>query len=231
MIMNRKINTKLGSFKAFIFDQDGTLLDAEAWHCKSWIEVAKNYGVIFSENDFKMFAGKGDLAIARFIKNRGNLSITAEDLKEEKRDYYKLHLDSIGLCDGVLDLLKKAKKEGLLLALATISHKEETLKAVKRLGLDKYFDVIVDKDDIGQRIKPLPDIYLAAAKKLKISPKNCCAFEDSLTGVEAAKAARMVCIAIPTKYSKHFDYSKADLIINSLSDLKVENNFIIRKHD
>jgi len=221
---------KLGPFKALIFDQDGTLLDAEAMHLQSWVVVAKKHGVSFTENNFCDFAGKGDLSIANYVKKKGNLELSPDELREEKRNYYKKHLDDIGLTTGALNILKQGKNARIPMALATISPREETMSAVKRLGMDKYLTVIVDKDFVGDdRIKPNPDIYLAAAKQLGVQPQNCCVFEDSLTGVEAAKAAGMTCIAVPTKYSKHFDYSKADLVIETLSRIKIEYNTVYIK--
>jgi len=225
--MNNSIVKKLGSFKALIFDQDGTLLDTETMHCKSWIRIAKKHKVSFTKEDFKGFAGKGDLVIANYVKEKGNLDMSGDDLREEKRDFYKKHLDSIGLTNGALHILKQGKKAKMPMAMATISPKEETMRAVKRLGLGKYLTVIIDKDYVGDdRIKPYPDIYLAAAKKLGINPKDCCAFEDSLTGVEAAKAAGMTCIAIPTKYSRHFDYSQADLVIKGLDRVIIKGTIL-----
>jgi len=233
---------RLGPFKALIFDQDGTILDAELGHCKSWITVAKNHSVVFSRGTFMRFAGKGDGAISRHLAARISPELkgsTEEEpafrLKEEKRNIYKSLIDSLPLMPGAEDLLTEAKKMAIPMAIATISPTEETLRTIKNHHLDRFFSVIVTIDDMDHpdQVKPAPVIYLAAARKLKMPAESCLAFEDSLTGVTAALGANMKVVAIPTDYSKHFDYSKATLAVKSLENVALEKTsegvFVSRK--
>jgi len=70
--------------------------------------------------------------------------------------------------------------------------------------------------------KPAPDIYLKCAEELKISPVSCVVVEDSETGVQSAKSANMKCIAIPNRYTKDQDFSKADKSLNNIQKINVE---------
>jgi len=217
----------LGPFSALIFDQDGTLLDAEAMHCESWRKVGEAVGSPFDEALFRSFAGKGDPAIAAHVAN--GCAVSADELIERKRSHYRQHLDEIELMPGARAFLELARAAGMTLALATISPEAETRRAVQNHGLDALLSAVVHRESevpgrVGQtvRSKPAPDIYLAAAALLGVDPSRCCAFEDSLTGVQAARAAGMAVVAIPTPYSRHFDYSAASAVARSFSQINVD---------
>jgi len=89
-----------------------------------------------------------------------------------------------------------------------------------KLNILSYFDVFVTCEDVVNG-KPAPDVYLEVAKRLKLKPLECLALEDSESGVAAGKSADMKVIAIPNKYTKNHNFSKADLIVKSLDDIKV----------
>lgn len=92
---------------------------------------------------------------------------------------------------------------------------------MKTAGLKKYFDIRVNGNDV-KKSKPNPDLYLLAAEKLGVKPKECVVIEDSVTGIHAAKNAGMFCIAVPNKYIKNGDFSKADIIVKSLKEIDLD---------
>ncbi|OGV90735.1 hypothetical protein A3A66_00575 [Microgenomates group bacterium RIFCSPLOWO2_01_FULL_46_13] len=226
---------KLGPFQALIFDQDGTILDAELGHCQSWIEVASHHNSVFTKGTFKKFAGMGDTAIGKYLaiqinphleENTEEIKKIGFELKEEKRNIYNRLIDSLPLMPGVEALLVEAKNIGVLMAIATISPVKETMRTIKNHHLDRFFSVVVTIDDMEHpdQTKPAPDIYLAAARKLKTDVQNCLAFEDSSIGVTAAFNAGMKVIAVPTEYSEHFDYSAATVMVSSLEKISIEKD-------
>ena len=87
---------------------------------------------------------------------------------------------------------------------------------LERLGLDGW-DCIRCFDDVG-RPKPAPDVYLAVIECLGIAPDEAIAIEDSSSGVQAAKAAGLFCVAVPGSLTPDADYSEADLVLGSLAD-------------
>ncbi|MBI4301384.1 MAG: HAD-IA family hydrolase, partial [Chloroflexi bacterium] len=111
------------------------------------------------------------------------------------------------------------KAEGYCLALATSSTSSVDL-VIDGLGLRNIFDVIVSGHDVV-RPKPDPEIFVLTAQKLGVSPAECLVLEDSAAGVEAAQKAGMRCIAIPSEATKGQDFSQADLIIESLAQIKL----------
>ena len=71
--------------------------------------------------------------------------------------------------------------------------------------------------------KPNPEVFLTAAKRLGVNPEECLVIEDSESGVIAAKAAKMRCVALSTPSTASHDVSTADMVVNSLTELKLEN--------
>jgi beta-phosphoglucomutase-like phosphatase (HAD superfamily) len=104
------------------------------------------------------------------------------------------------------------------LGLATNSGREFATRALRGAGLLDSFDAVVSAEDV-ERPKPAPDVYLAAAAALGADPADCVALEDSETGVEAALAAGMVVIGVPS--FPGIDLSAAQLVAPSLEDARV----------
>lgn len=224
----------LEKIKGIVFDLDGVLIDTEGLQVKAWIEVLKDYGIFLpklSEKEIIPFRGKSAKFIAEDLKKRYNLKAKEKELVK-KRDEY------------ILKIYQKRKiklmpwtKEALeffgfyyKVALASTGSKKEVLFKLKKSGFKKYFQVIVTRDDV-KKGKPAPDIYLKAAKKLKLKPQNCLAIEDTQYGVESAKSAGLFCFAVLNEYSKKQDFSKADKVFNNLKEVvnffKKEKNFLI----
>jgi len=121
---------------------------------------------------------------------------------------------------GVLSLLKIVKKEKLKIALASSRNETHVKLIINRLGLDKYFNVIVGYNTQVKR-KPSPDIFLKTEDNLAINSSTCVVIEDSQSGVVAGKSAGMKVIAVPNKYTMYQDFSKADKIVSSLSEITI----------
>src|SRR2546425_11382339 len=85
-------------------------------------------------------------------------------------------------------------------------------------GLLYRFDAIVTREDVEQD-KPDPAIYLEVARRLGVPPTDCVVLEDSEPGCRAAKAAGMKVIAVPTEMTRPSDFSMADRVVTSLSEV------------
>ena len=126
----------------------------------------------------------------------------------------------VGLFPDVKELLGELRQMKLRLAVATSSVSASARPFLDRHNLTGLFEVIVTGDEV-ERGKPAPDIYLSAAEKLRISPDECLVVEDALSGVAAAKAAKMRVIAIPDRrFVGPAEYEKtADYVLNTVSEL------------
>ena len=106
------------------------------------------------------------------------------------------------------------------LAVASSAKRERIELVLNRFELTSYFDVIVSGYEVSNS-KPHPDIFLKAAEKLKVDPKECIVIEDSANGIRAAKLANMFWIGYNNPISNQ-DLSEADIIINDFNDFDIE---------
>lgn len=214
-----------GPFQAFLFDQDGTIIDSEQAHWEAWRNVAKRYDFIIPEEIVRKTQGTTDAIVAqellRYMKTERAIN---EIVEEKKKEFEKLVL-GIPLIAGAEKILKQAKSQGKT-ALVTASPIGQTKRILENLRIKEYFDAIITRD-LVKRNKPAPEMYYKAAEVLNTKPEACCVFEDSDTGLMAAKNANMFCVSIPNAFIKHRDFSKADVKVRSLNDINIKENKIV----
>lgn len=178
--------------KAVIFDMDGVIFDGESVWKKAHKATNKKFNVHVSEKIRTQLCGRNETTCRTILKNLyPNLDVDAY------RDYMNNFVDknvnsgNVSLkSKNIEDLIYKLKSAGFHTALATGSKKRRTEKTFENAGLDinQLFDSLVTGDDVKNG-KPDPEIYLSICKKLKISPKNCFALEDSPNGIKSAFSA------------------------------------------
>jgi HAD superfamily hydrolase (TIGR01509 family) len=100
--------------------------------------------------------------------------------------------------------------------VASSSARRLVLATLGRFGLIERFDAIVSGDSVA-RPKPAPDIFLLAASRLGVGPSECVVLEDSLAGVEAARAAGMRVVAVPERIDERFA-ALADAVVTDLHE-------------
>lgn len=193
-------------FQAVIFDLNGTIIDDSAFHAEAWLEFCSAHGMKLTEEAFNLnIMGRPNNEIFRYVF-RSDLSeeqiVRYADEKEARyRELYAPHRSTL---PGVREFLDDLKRECVPTALATSSPPVNLPFILDDMDLRKYFQVIVDASHV-QKGKPDPEIYIAAADRLGISPIDCLVFEDSLFGVDAAMAAGMQVVAVSTTHSEFAD--------------------------
>lgn len=204
--------------KAIIFDLDGLLVDSEPFWREAHIRIVKRYGGNITEDEVRHKAGIPTKVIAQsWIKDYG-LDVDADTLAGEITEYGISNMkDGVKAFPGALELVKNLYSLGMPMAIAT-SAREDVIEAVMaRLHFNKYISIIHSAAK-EKRGKPFPDVFLSTAKMLDIKPKKCLVFEDSVNGVLAAKAAGMMCIAVPESPYDSKLFKNADRIISSLDE-------------
>ena len=121
---------------------------------------------------------------------------------------------------GALELLEKLRGKKTL-ALASSSYRDAVDGVLQGLDIVHYFQAVVSGVAVA-RVKPAPDIFLAAARQVGAMPSQCLVLEDAEKGVLAAREAGMSCIAVPTEQTRHHDFSQATRIFSSLSEVTLE---------
>jgi HAD superfamily hydrolase (TIGR01509 family) len=207
--------------KAVIFDMDGLIVDTETLYSIAMNEVAQRRGKRFTIEIKRAMMGRPGIESMEIFKKYLNLIEPAEQLLNEREEIYGRILESAQLVpmSGFLTLLEFIEQQGMVKAIASSSPACWIEIVTRKLSVTDRFNVIVSGDDVKNG-KPCPEIYLLASKKLQVLPEECIALEDTTTGVEAAKRAGMMCIGVPNQYSQGLDFSKADMVVNSLDEVK-----------
>jgi HAD superfamily hydrolase (TIGR01509 family) len=122
--------------------------------------------------------------------------------------------------DGAVELLRTLSGKKTL-ALASSSYRDAVDVVLEGLQLAHYFKVIVSGLDVT-KVKPAPDIFLAAARQAGAAPNECVVLEDAEKGVVAAFHAGMRCIAVPNRYTRRHNFSKATRVCSSLREVTLE---------
>ena len=212
-----------GRYTAVVFDMDGLLLDTEGlWH-RAEIELFRRHGGEFTWDDKLAVIGSNVAFTSEYFARR--LGLPPERgaaLVEEMFDI--MHQQVRGQVEarpGARELVARLRDHRpIRLGLASNSPRFLVDAALATAGLVDTFDAIVTCDDV-EHAKPAPDIYLEICRRLGVRPADALALEDSGSGVAAAKAAGLTCIAVP-QYAGT-DVSAADRVIDSLELLLTDH--------
>ncbi|MDF2506004.1 HAD family hydrolase [Clostridium sp.] len=211
--------------KAVIFDMDGVLIDSEPDHLRIHEEMVKWLGIEPLSVDHSKYIGATTSYKWSDIKSKYDLNYSVQELVDMNRNNYFEYITSkdaiIEPISGVDKLVKNIHKNGFKLAVASSSPINVIETVVESIGLEKCFDVLISGDYV-ERSKPNPDVFLYAAEKLRINPKNCLVVEDSHNGSIAAKRAGMKCVGYKNINSENQDLSSADLIMDSFNKVHLE---------
>lgn len=207
--------------KALIFDLDGTLADTETYHYYAWRDTLLANGVEeFSFPTFLGYVGTSNEKVAGdYIQEQG-LQVTAIQLIAQKQQRYKKSISQIELYPGVWEILERYRGDKML-AVASSSHSPEVNQLLEEREILSFFSVVLTGDMVKKR-KPDPEIYLQTSSALGVEARTCVAFEDSIHGLAAAKNAGMIGIAVPNRFTREHDFSRADRIIDSLESVDDE---------
>jgi|SRR6185312_2833386 len=212
-----KIDKILNEFetKAVIFDLDGTLLDNNSVHLKSWIQYLKNMGREISEEEYNAnFNGRSNKDVIEYIFNK---KMTPEEILkyslEKEAVYREMYKPFIKPVRGLLQFLEILKDKKIPMGIATSGIQPNIDFMFENVPIKEYFLAVVNSSDITKG-KPHPEIYLKAASLLKIPSENCLVFEDAVVGINAAKAAGMKVVALTTTQPREELYN-ADRIIDN----------------
>lgn len=206
---------------AVVFDMDGLLIDSEPLWVRAEIEIFGAVGVVLGEEDCAKTKGlRIDDVVGYWFQRRPWTTCTPAELEERLVARVAELVATEGVAKPGIELsLEVARRHARKLALASSSPHRLIRAALGRLGLAATFDVVrsAETEPFG---KPHPGIFLATAGELGVDPVRCLVLEDSLTGVLAAKSARMGCIAVPEVFPDHDPrFVIADAIVGSLADV------------
>lgn len=205
--------------EAVILDFDGLVLDTETPFRRSWEEIYKEHGLSVSPTAWAGMIGSSvDPAEAYALLERHlDRAIDRAAIRDRRMARELELLKHEQIMPGVRELIEEATTRGVRLAIASSSERKWVVDHLAGIGLLDRFEVIACAEDVAVT-KPAPDLYETALRSLGVSSNRAIAFEDSVHGVAAAKAAGLFCVAVPNRVTRHLAFPAADLVVERLSE-------------
>lgn len=188
--------------RGVIFDLDGVLAESEPLLADAAIALFAEKGVAMTAADFRPFIGMGE---DRYVGGPAEARGVEVDLVIDKARLYEIYEEVIrgrlAPLPGAVETVDRCRKRGLAIAVASGADRIKVLANLREIGLPaSVFDAVVDGNQVVRK-KPAPDIFLEAARRVGLLPEACLVIEDAVSGVAAARAAGMRCLAITSTFS------------------------------
>lgn len=198
-------------YKAILFDMDGVLIESEWLMRASAIQALADYGVQAEHEDFMEFTGMGEDRFVGGVAEKHGLTYKTE-MKELAYDYYGQRVKAEAhIPNGVKEMLQQLHSRGIILAVCSAADLRKVRYNIQAIGVEEsLFTALVTGSDVARK-KPFPDIYLEGARRVGIDPKDCLVVEDAISGIQAAHAAGMDAVGIPSTFSPEVLKEKAGL--------------------
>jgi len=191
-----KLTIPEGAFRAYLFDCDGTIADSMPLHYIAWKTALGEWGCTFDETLFYEWGGKPVHEIISTLNKMQGLNMPVEEVGTRKENLYYELLPRLKVVPEVLEQIE-AKYGVIPLGVVSGSSRESVVNSLTTLGLLDRFETLVGAEDYA-RSKPAPDAFLMAAKRLGVAPADCLVFEDTALGIQAASAAGMASVLVPS---------------------------------
>jgi HAD superfamily hydrolase (TIGR01509 family) len=185
-----------------IFDMDGVLVDSEPFIIKAIIQAFAEFGLKITAQDFHPFTGTGEKNCVRGIAKNHNFPIDIEKATTRTYDIYlELIRGNLRPLPGAKEFITECKRLGKKISVATSADMRKAAGNFTELKIPpETFDAIIYANNV-KHTKPAPDIFLLAAEKMCVDPKDCLVIEDALSGIQAAKAAGCRSLAITSSFT------------------------------
>jgi HAD superfamily hydrolase (TIGR01509 family) len=190
-----KLKLPAGSFRAYLFDCDGTIADSMPLHFRAWKKALAEWNCEYPEALFYSWGGKPVRQIIAGLNEIYGLKMPIEALAERKESLYLEQLPQLKAIPEVLEHIE-AQHGRIPFAVVSGSKRDSVVGSLTVLHLLDKFDTIVAAEDYKNG-KPASDAYLLAASRLGVPPKDCLVFEDTALGIQAATTAGMATVMVP----------------------------------
>ena len=208
------------TIKGIIFDFDGLICDTETPELRAWEALFTDYGLTFPFEKYQETIGAihNDNTPFIFLEEMLKHSVNRGEVKEKFAIFRNKLIEIEPIRPGILDYLKEAKGLGLKIGLASSSPRSWIDFHLNRLSIDGFFGCIKTFNDVS-KTKPDPELFIKVLECMGLTPHEVIALEDSPNGVSAAIKAGIFVTVIPNAVTAIFDFSNADLLVNSLEEM------------
>lgn len=185
-----------GPFKAYLFDCDGTIADSMPLHYIAWKSTLAEFGCSFDEDLFYSWGGKPVDEIISTLNLMQSLNMPVEEVGIRKE---RLYFDMLPKLKAIAEVVEHIDAQYGRIPFAVVSggRRNSVVQSLTTVNLLDRFETIVGAEDY-QNSKPAPDAFLLGAKRLGVAPADCLVFEDTDLGIQAATAAGMASVRVPS---------------------------------
>ncbi len=191
-----KLKLPAGAFRAYLFDCDGTIADSMPLHYIAWKTVLAEWNCDYAEDLFYSWGGKPVRNIIADLNEIHGLDMPIDAIATKKEALYLEQLPQLKAIPEVVEHIE-AEHGRIPFAVVSGSRRSSVVGSLTAIGLLDKFETIVAAEDYT-RGKPAPDGFLLAAERLGVAPADCLVFEDTDLGIEAATAAGMASVKVPS---------------------------------
>jgi len=213
--------TKLPAFAAVIFDMDGVLVDGEPLHFRAVNELLGEEGRAITLEEYKPYMGTKS-GWQELIRDFGLTRPYEHYAARYPGILLERYRDEAVALPGAVGFVQALRNAGVRIAVASSSIAPWVEAALARIGLDGAFEITVTGSDVTLG-KPDPAIYLVAAERLGVSPRDCLAIEDAPAGIRSAHAAGMTCWAVRTEYTRGLSLPDPDREFETLESVSIDD--------
>jgi HAD superfamily hydrolase (TIGR01509 family) len=191
-----KLKMPAGSFGAYLFDCDGTVVDSMPLHFLAWKQALGEWNCAFSEDTFYAWGGLPVAEVISRLNVEHGLKMPVAAVEVRKEHLYYDNISRLQVVPEVVEHIE-AMYGKIPFAVVSGSTRESVVKSLEAVGLLDKFDTLVCAGDYAKS-KPDPEPFLLAASRLGVAPAACLVFEDTDMGIQAATAAGMASVKVPS---------------------------------
>ena len=208
--------------KAVLFDMDGLMVDTESLSTEAFINSAKAQGYNMTKEETLKVLGFTKANIYQFwIDYFQGTNVDGKKLVDDNYEYIENVLYTVGpeKMPYVEELLKYLRENNYKIAVASSSDTADIKNNLEKTKLEKYIDEIASGAEV-ENGKPAPDVFLLAAERLDVDPKDCLILEDSKAGIKAGKASGAMVFMVPDMFTVDKECEDtADRILTNLGEV------------
>ncbi|MBA2115609.1 HAD family hydrolase [Bremerella alba] len=218
----------MSELNAVVFDMDGTILNTEMLYPQVSTEILRRRGLSLTKDLTDAMMGRPAPKAFQVMIDWHDLADSIETLHQESEDIFADILEtSLGLMPGFTELFKSILEAKYPVAVCTSARRDTAIDLLGRFNITPELQFVIGGDEV-EHGKPHPEIYLAAADRLELSPSEIVVFEDSHTGCKAAIDAGTHAIAVPGDHSREHLFDGAQFVAESLHDQRIFEQLAIR---
>ncbi len=183
-----------------LFDCDGVLVDSENLSCGAWLPVLAKRGIHSQLADIEAFIGQSDSAVLKHFSQLTGLALSHDLVAEKENEYFAQARGLLQTFAGIETALQTLAHSAVPLAVASSGRPHKIRFSLEQVDLLHYFPTLCSAVEV-QRGKPAPDLFLLAAERVHLPPDRCIVVEDSIFGIQAARAAGMHALGFSSSHS------------------------------